>query len=102
MDSQLMAHEMAHVWQFQNGGSDYMSEALTSQWWGHGYDWQASVPGTAWEDLEPEQQAEFIEQAWASGFFNDPEHNTFVYGGVDYTDYLKTALTKIRNGEGAP
>ena len=102
VDSELLTHEMMHIWQYQNGGSDYMSEALTSQWWGKGYDWEASVPGTAWEDLEPEQQAEFMEKAWASGFFDDEANNRFVFGGVDYTDYLKTALVKVRNGEGAP
>ncbi len=97
----LLVHEAAHVWQHQNGGSDYMSEALVSQWWGHGYDWQASVPDTAWEDLEPEQQAEFLEQAWLSGYFQNPAGG-MVVDGVDYTDYLKTALDKVRNGRGAP
>ncbi|MCB9645986.1 MAG: hypothetical protein H6730_05210 [Deltaproteobacteria bacterium] len=102
VDQELLTHEMMHIWQYQNGGSDYMSEALVSQWWGKGYDWEASVPGTPWEDLEPEQQAEFMEKAWASGFFNDPEHNSFIWNGVDYTDYLKDALKKVRAGEGAP
>lgn len=96
---ELLIHEMAHVWQHQNGGTDYMSEALTSQWWGHGYDWQASVPGTPWEDLEPEQQAEFLETAFKSGYF---ETGTFTWGGTDYTAYLEDALKKVRAGEGAP
>lgn len=98
----LLIHEMGHVWQHQNGGTDYMSEALTSQWWGHGYDWQASVPGTEWKDLEPEQQAEFLETAFKSGYFNNPGGGTFMWGGVDYTDYLEKALQQVRAGEGAP
>jgi hypothetical protein len=97
----LLIHEMGHVWQHQNGGTDYMSEALTSQWWGHGYDWQASVPGTAWKDLEPEQQSEFLETAFASGYFDTPG-GTFIHNGVDYTDYLEEALRQARAGEGAP
>lgn len=99
---ELMAHEMMHVWQFQNGGTDYMSEALTSQWWGKGYDWESSVPGTAWEDLEPEQQAEFMEQVFASGYLTDPAVTTFMHNGQDISAYVDEAVAKIKNGEGAP
>ena len=105
---ELLIHEMAHVWQHQNGGSDYMSEALWSQEYGHGYDWQASVPGTAWEDLEPEQQAELLEDAYDYGFFtpSDPNFGTFraTIDGVevDLTDYMNDVLSKVRSGAGAP
>jgi hypothetical protein len=98
---ELLVHEMGHVWQHQNGGTDYMSEALMSQWWGDGYDWEKSVPGTAWKDLQPEQQSEFLEKAFASGYFDGPGR-TFVHNGVDYTDYLEEALRQVRAGEGAP
>lgn len=101
IDEHLLVHEMAHVWQFQNGGSDYMSEALTSQWWGNGYDWEKSVPGTPFEELEPEQQAELLADAYASGFF-DGTGKRFIRGGVDYTDYLLDALEKVQSGQGAP
>jgi hypothetical protein len=97
----LLVHEMAHVWQHQNGGTDFMSEALMSQWWGNGYDWEKSVPGTKWAELEPEQQAKFLEAAFESGFFDGPGR-TFVHNGVDYTDYLKDALKQVRAGQGAP
>jgi len=99
---ELLAHEMMHVWQYQNGGSDYMSEALTSQWWGKGYDWESSVPGTAWEDLEPEQQAEFMEAVYGSGYITDPNVTTFMHNGQDISAYVDEALRKIQNGEGAP
>ncbi len=101
IDEHLLVHEMAHVWQFQNGGSDYMSEALISQEWGNGYDWQKSIPATPWNELEPEQQAEFLADAYASGFFNGTG-NRFVRNGVDYTDYLHEALAQLRAGQGAP
>lgn len=48
-----LVHEVAHVWQFQHGGSEYLSEAVWSQFFGKGYDWCRSVPGTKWRDLEP-------------------------------------------------
>jgi hypothetical protein len=100
----LLIHELTHVWQHQNGGTDYMREALWSQNWGHGYDWEVSVPATAWADLEPEQQAEFIETAFRAGYFdvNDPNYGTFKVGGTDYTSYLTEALEELRAGRGAP
>lgn len=98
-DSAILAHEMAHVWQHQNGGSDYMSEALWSQEKGHGYDWQASVPGTPWAQLEPEQQAELIEDAYNAGYFDS---GTFTHGGQDLTSYMDAAMRQLRAGEGAP
>jgi hypothetical protein len=101
IDEGLLVHEMAHVWQFQNGGTDYMSEALFSQQWGHGYDWRASVPGTPFAELEPEQQAELLEKAYSSGYLTGGA-DRFVYDGVDYTDYIERALADVRAGRGAP
>jgi hypothetical protein len=105
---ELLIHEMAHVWQHQNGGSDYMSEALWSQEYGHGYKWKESVPGTAWEDLEPEQQAELLEEAYGYGYFtpSDSNYGKFVARidgvDVDLTAYMNDVKSKLRNGEGAP
>ena len=110
VDEDLLVHEMAHVWQFQNGGSDYMLEALVSQQWGKGYDWQRSVPNTPWRDLEPEQQAQLLEDAYAYGTFTpgDPNYHTFCYdtngdGEVeDLTVYLEETMHQVRSGQGAP
>lgn len=106
----ILTHEMHHVWQFQNGGPDYMSEALWSQQFGKGYDWEQSVPGTPWAKLEPEQQAELIEVASRQGYFTPghPNEGVFLYdvdgdGRLDnLTAYLETALQQIRAGAGAP
>ena len=100
----LITHELVHVWQHQNGGTDYMREALISQNWGKGYDWKPSVPGTPWEDLEPEQQAEVIEVAFRGGYFDpsDPNYGTFFVDGQDQTVYLQDAVAKLRASEGAP
>jgi hypothetical protein len=111
-----LVHEVAHVWQFQHGGSDYMSEALWSQFFGKGYDWCRSVPGTKWRDLEAEQQAEFLEDVYESTFFiRDPMHPTHgrflmhVHAdcagtrvGEDLTTYANEALEEVRAGRGVP
>jgi hypothetical protein len=70
---ETLVHEMAHVWQFQNGGNDYMLEAGWAQFsnWAQGnatrvaYDWTRDID-KGWAALNPEQQAHLIEDA-ASG-----------------------------------
>lgn len=98
---ELLVHEMGHVWQHQNGGTDYMGEALWAQNVGDGYDWEKGVgEGKSWSELNPEQQSELLEDAYKAGFF-DGTGKRFVVGGVDYTDYLNDALGQVRRGEGA-
>ncbi len=105
-----LVHELVHVWQYQNGGSDYLGEALWSQEYGKGYDWQQSVPGTPWAELEPEQQAAFIEALYRAGYFNpqSPGFGRFsadVDGdgrAEDLTAYAHRAVTELRAGRGAP
>lgn len=103
-DLAVLAHELMHVWQYQNGGSDYIAEALISQQWGRGYDWEQSVPQIAWADLEPEQQAQLFEDAFAAGFFDSesPSYGRFVVANVDYTQYLQAAWAEVKAGRGAP
>ncbi|WP_241759056.1 DUF4157 domain-containing protein [Pyxidicoccus parkwayensis] len=99
----LLVHESAHVWQHQNGGTDYMSEALWAQNFGDGYEFEKGIQeGKSWSQLNPEQQAELLQQAQRAGFFNPTGGGTFVYNGTDYTAYLNDALAQIRSGKGAP
>ena len=98
----LVVHEMAHVWQHQHGGTDYMSEALWAQNFGDGYDFEKGInEGKSWGELNPEQQAELLQTAYRSGFFNNPG-GRFVYNGTDLTDYLNNAVRQLSNGIGAP
>jgi len=100
--SDVLVHEMGHVWQHQHGGTDYMSEALWAQNFGDGYDFEKGISqGKSWSELNPEQQAELLQTAYRNGFFNTPGAR-FVYNTVDYTDYLNNALGQVRNGQGAP
>ncbi|MCY1020155.1 hypothetical protein [Pyxidicoccus sp. MSG2] len=99
----LLVHESAHVWQHQNGGTDYMSEALWAQNVGDGYEFEKGIKeGKSWSQLNPEQQAELLQQAQRAGFFDPTSGGTFNYNGTDYTAYLNSALAQIRAGQGAP
>ncbi|WP_426751717.1 hypothetical protein [Myxococcus sp. Y35] len=98
----LLVHEAAHVWQHQNGGTDYMSEALFAQAFGDGYNLgKALREGKSWSEMNPEQQAELLEQGYRAGFFETPPRR-FYLGGVDYTAQLEAAVREVRAGRGAP
>ena len=65
-----LAHEMGHVWQYQNGGLDYIPSSLVPQAFGDSpgrgrnntaYNWPDAVSNhVRWEDWNAEQQAECI------------------------------------------
>lgn len=68
---ETMVHEMAHAWQYQNGGLAYIGESLWAQlkaWWSTGkrggaYNWSAAkAAGLPWEQWNPEQQAKAVEE----------------------------------------
>ena len=67
---ETLIHEMTHVWQYQNGGLAYIPLSLIAQIKaavGKGsrnaaYDWRGAIKaGLKWEDWNPEQQAELVE-----------------------------------------
>jgi hypothetical protein len=98
----LLVHESAHVWQHQNGGTDYMSEALVAQHIGDGYDFEKGLDaGKSWRELNPEQQAEFLQQAQLAGYFDNPTGG-FRFNGKDYTAQITAAMEQVRAGKGAP
>ncbi|NOJ91987.1 hypothetical protein HMI51_03370 [Corallococcus coralloides] len=99
---ELLVHETAHVWQHQNGGNDYMSEALVAQFFGDGYNLgKALRQGKSWEEMNPEQQAEFIELAFGQGCFETPPA-PFKLDGKDYTQQFEAAKRSLRASQGAP
>ena len=106
----LLVHETAHVWQYQNGGTDYIGESLWNQAIGaisggdrgSAYDFEQPIKdGKNWAQLNPEQQAHLIETAYSQGLFDNPNAR-FVYNGNDYTDFAREAMRQMRSGEGAP
>jgi hypothetical protein len=107
---EVFAHECVHVWQNQHFGSAYAAEALASQWWGAGYDWESEADkGKEWEDFEREAQGESIEAIYSSGgtvggatgngaFFaeSDETKRVFMFGGKDRTALGNEAVRVIR------
>ena len=64
---ETLGHEIAHVWQYQNRGADYLSGAIFAQvtegatgvGTGGAYDWVAAAGrGERFDDMNPESQAE--------------------------------------------
>jgi hypothetical protein len=118
-DPGTLVHEACHVWQHQNGGSDYMSESLWAQNFGEGYDWKQKFDAgiQAWDALNPEQQAQFIEDAYNKGFFTqpdgsagldrttlpmtDPRFQSSNFNPALHTMFLQQVLAQIKAGEGA-
>lgn len=105
-------HECVHVWQYQHYGSRYASEALTSQWWGVGYEWENEASaGKDWDDFGREAQAELIGDVYYHGgvrsgvtgsgaFFaeSDEAKRAFLSpdSGTDWTDLANVATRRIR------
>jgi hypothetical protein len=70
----LLVHELTHVWQHQRHGTRYMSECLLAQWLGEGYNVAVALAaGRSWRELNFEQQAELLEQAFTAGWFAGEE-----------------------------
>lgn len=125
----VLAHEVAHVWQNQNGGGDYMGTAICAQCTalatslattgapdvGAAYDWRAQAAlGVPFDELTPEQQASLMEDASAAHLLGDGdgvlETTDFVFGEyldpnngmtADELAYLETALELVRRGDGS-
>ncbi|MCP3062957.1 DUF4157 domain-containing protein [Myxococcus sp. K38C18041901] len=107
-DVALLTHELTHVWQHQHGGTAYLSAALAAQFWGDGYDWRKGVrDGLRWEELNPEQQAQLIEDATVAGLVH-PDHAELsqrvrLKGWTEASlPVLDEALASLRAGRGAP
>lgn len=103
----LLVHELTHVWQYQHGGPDYLSEALWAQFFGDGYDWKKGLAeGKRWEALNPEQQAELLEQAFLAGALPPrlpPTPRLLAQGWTaERLAYLQQVLQGLPYGRGAP
>jgi len=106
-DFGLLVHELTHVWQHQHGGTAYLSAAIAAQLGGDGYDWRKAVAkGLRWEALNPEQQAQFIEDAMLADLIPPgapPSPRARLRGWTEPAlSLLEEALACLRGGRGAP
>jgi hypothetical protein len=109
-EPEVFAHECVHIWQNQHVGSAYTAEALASQWWGAGYDWEGEAhEDKDWVDFEREAQGESVEDIYRYGgtvagvtgngaFFaeSDEAKRLFVLARVDFTALANEAVRVIR------
>lgn len=107
VDFGLLVHELTHVWQHQHGGTAYLSAALVAQWWGDGYDWRKAVAlHLRWAELNPEQQAQLIEDAALVGLIPPtvpmPPRARLKGWTEAALPLLDEALICLHTGRGAP
>jgi hypothetical protein len=92
-----LVHEMAHARQFQRHGAGYQSESLAAQArYGkdEAYNWtRGMAEGKSWSELNPEQQAHLIEDAWKAGFFSNP---AATFGDAATTSYMRQRLAEMQ------
>jgi hypothetical protein len=107
----LMVHETTHVWQWANGGGDYKLESLQERASsGQGaYVWEPAVnAGVPWTGLGVEQQAAFVEDAYAWGCYEPGNYNFSTWSfnwcwiNGDRTAYFNNVDQNIWAGVGAP
>jgi hypothetical protein len=118
VDAALLVHEVTHVWQYQQTGSRYATDALAATVPpGNPYDWNAEIAGGKphWVDFNKEAQAAFIEDLWlkgdrvkvggaldaaGSGAFYDADGTStlgrFVFNANDHTARANTAVGVVR------
>jgi hypothetical protein len=69
----LLVHEVVHVWQYQHNGWGYVADALWAQTGGDGYDFAKALrEGKPWKKMNPEQQAQMIQEAFRAVYFDIP------------------------------
>jgi hypothetical protein len=110
----IVIHELVHVWQYQHGGWGYVPNAAWAQTLGDGYDFAKALrDGKPWTKMNPEQQAQMIQEAFRGVYFDSPgarfgvlnDKGSVVRAGslpppgfADYTPALEAALAVIRKG----
>jgi len=80
----VFAHECTHIWQNQHVGACYTAEALASQFWGVGYDWEKEADQTPeWSDFGREAQGQTVETMYTSGGASSGTGNGAIFTEAD-------------------
>lgn len=83
----LFAHEMGHVWQYQNKGAKYISEAIFAQLFiEDAYNWEKELPEKKWEEFNPEAQCELIKDLYTYGRLNSGPYNKGAFFDANETN----------------
>lgn len=109
--NEVLVHETTHVWQNQNGGTDYMLEALYAQATaGYGYGDDIFNKKKTWALLNPEQQGQLIQDAYVNDYFlnggwsNVRQINDSQGNGIPAAfmiNYMNQVKPHLRGGQGA-
>lgn len=101
---EYLAHESTHVWQNQHVGACYTAEALASQFWGVGYDWEKEADQTPeWIDFGREAQGQTIEEMYTASngtIFSEPDPAKRAFTsplGVNRSALANDAIGTIRS-----
>jgi hypothetical protein len=99
LQAAVLVHEICHVWQHQHGGHAYIADSLQAQLVGDGYRLEKGLrEGRAWAQLNCEQQATLIEEAYEQRCF---EGKPLTLRGRDYSEAFEKAIAELRAGRGA-
>ena len=103
-DQELFNHELTHIWQHQNGGTNYLTEALYAQGLGDGYDIHKGLTeDKKFAELNPEQQGEMVKMIYQRKNLSRQQRASDCFPSDIVTDsQIEEALYSIRNGLGAP
>ena len=115
----VLVHECTHIWQFQNLGARYLTDAISAQWFlpGQGYSWEGEIARgqDQWVSFNKEAQAAFIEAVYLRGelviggvvqtpmgngvFYDaDGEKSVGRFLDVDHTSRANNAVVVVRRG----
>jgi len=115
-DIELLVHETTHVWQYQQRGDRYASDAIAAQWFvPDEYSWQREIDVRGkgnWSNFNNEAQAEFFEDLWKIGelkdssgvlvqkgngsFFVADHSKTFEFFEANGKDYTSIAVEAVK------
>ncbi|WP_372015262.1 eCIS core domain-containing protein [Pseudoxanthomonas sp. 10H] len=114
----VLAHEMGHVWQYQNGGLDYIPSSLIPQLRAAitggdrnaAYDWRSAVRNHVdWADWNAEQQAECISdynealrRLRANAYTADARRAQRRLEDIQTVSLAEPFIERVRAGTGAP
>jgi hypothetical protein len=90
LTTDLLVHETTHVWQYQQTGNRYASDAIAAQWFvTDEYNWQREINvrnKIYWAEFNCEAQAEFFQDLWKSGRLRDSSGKTVQSGNGSFYD----------------